>query len=159
MQDYFCAMPFNRKLFREDRERYGAREKLAGKIGTTGTTIYNWEMEDVEPGLYLLEKASREMGHAIGRYMDEPPDSSLGFVIPTDIRKIISPEKIEEIASATFWGSYNQEKAAKMTDEELNAMMSRVHERISLYKLQDEIQKELERRKGINKSDAGRSDG
>jgi transcriptional regulator with XRE-family HTH domain len=76
MDNYICKMPFRRDRFREIREKYGSREKLAGAINSTGTTIYNWETSEAEPSLYGLEKAAKIMGTTLAYFMDETDDPS-----------------------------------------------------------------------------------
>lgn len=135
MSDYLCIMPFNRELFRADREEYGSRDKLAGAIGTTGTTIQNWETTETEPGLYLLEKAAIVIGYGIGRYMDKVGTEMKPSEIDMEEFKELPRSMVEKILNTPFRASIDPVVASTMTDEEITAAIEETEKRIYLYEL------------------------
>lgn len=70
-------MPFRRDRFREIREKFGTREKLAEKIKMTSTTIANWETTDRTPDISDLDRAAIAMSTTVAYLNGEIDDPSL----------------------------------------------------------------------------------
>lgn len=69
-------MAFNRERFRSLREKFGSREKFGMEVGSTGTTIYNWEMGTVDPKVGDLLKAAKVLGSTVAYLTEETDDPS-----------------------------------------------------------------------------------
>lgn len=129
--DYLCAMSFDRGRFREVRKRYGGREKLAAAIGTSATTIQNWETTDIMPSFELLLKAAKEMAVSVAYLVGETDEP--GAVIP--------PQRSAELDKEPFYANANYERAELlgMSEDDIKAALELLHTKAKILIYEHEL--------------------
>lgn len=145
---------FNRERLSELLDRSGLRrESVSERADISVQTLYNYENGKRVPTLEILIRVARALGTSVAYLVEETDDPAPPLkaqrpaIDLSEFEGIVPKETIDKIVNAPFRASINEEQARNMKDEEILLALQETQERIILYKLRDELKKELERRK------------